>query len=136
MLLYTSKTEGFFAEALQCDSLMQALLFDIPHSLGVMEVNKGEQEDTCDFITPNVKLVIKYGLISEYINCFWSVLNKKMRIKVALMSDSTQHFYPFLHYATVSDWLLRQVELDILQTKHSFGQIHLIELVSCLTNKN
>jgi len=135
MLLYTSKTEGFFAEALQCDSLMQALLFDIPHSLGVMEVNKGEQEDTCDFITPNVKLVIKYGLISEYINCFWSVLNKKMRIKVALMSDSTQHFYPFLHYATVSDWLLRQVELDILQTKHSFGQIHLIELVSCLTNK-
>jgi len=29
-----------FEEALQCDSLMQALLFDIPYNLGVMEVGK------------------------------------------------------------------------------------------------
>ena len=119
---FNISVDSFFT--LLQEKLSKVLGIDIPAS----------NEEMINFVQSNVKLFIKYNLVSEYVECCWNILHDEIRYKIIFLSDSSHCFYPFLHLVSIHNWLMDQLKWSIEKKETIIQTDVLLELISCIIN--
>ena len=129
-IFFSSKNKQTFN--IPMDSFLLSLMENFPKVLGI-EIS-ALREEMVDFVQSNVKLFIKYDLVSEYTQCCWKFLSEGIRLNIIFLSDYSHNFFPFLHLNPVHIWLMEQIQEIITNKDPILEKGILLELVSCIIN--
>mmetsp|Transcript_4797 Transcript_4797/g.6973 ORF Transcript_4797/g.6973 Transcript_4797/m.6973 type:complete len:1061 (-) Transcript_4797:444-3626(-) len=103
----------------------------MPLSFGIETSNS----QAANLVEESIQLVVKYDLISEYLQYCWGSLETSMRYGIIFIADDKQSSFPFLQYSIVHDWILDQLEAYICDQSTTANTEVLLKLVSCITGQ-
>lgn len=128
-LLLFSLSRG--SNKLSFDDILPIMVRYMPQSLGVQT----PYAEGANLVQENIRLIVKYDLISEYLQYCWGSLETSVRYIIMFIADDRKSSFPFLQYLIVHDWILEQLEKLICDQEVIVDFQVLLKLVSCIIGR-